>query len=1106
MFRYKLHAHFQTKFISKKVIILLYRNKKVEIENMEKNRVILYPESLEKGNYEFNILQLLSKNESCVWQDFLDERLKMSPSTVSKYIRKLIEKDLIEKKKRIYKITAEGLVELERLESIGLEKYFPPDNIEFNTEEKIIWMVNNNTFCQWRDFIDYRLEINQSTLSRILNRLIDNGIIEKTIMKEMRNRPIYVKTREAIKRYRLMLKTKNLDPRTKQEERIKMIREISQNNRTFFEEHDIQDFSIKHRFNKFRLTFDYITHKNIFRENERHYNLTLLFLSINHPESFPDYCTPLDFCTKYNFEKTELDYYIFKLLEPDISRIKIFLIRTEDEKLYYFHEKDKIAKVIKTLIQDYLEKKFEKTMEREWRKFDYDIKIPLNYNEISEMALNLAEKHNFFKIGLISALIQFLPNYITYLEYKIEKKYERLSKKNILISREFERIEYLKISMELTEVPEKPPKLREETDIETSKEIQYFNQETLKSFESSQLKILDLIQKNNYIEALSEINRKIPILDRIDEDVQFYEHYYLVEKKHYLIRNFFYVKKVESLIKLEKFEGILDIAVKAYDLDTISNTIINLIEVEQFKLADEIFDKAIDPFKKLSEDNLKEAMGNVYWDILYYFQSKIVEHFRSGLYEESLTTIEKFLKYNPKSIEVVELKIKAYFYLGNYEKALNLVDEAIKRWPKEPTHYPLDWESFVDGAKEISVERANNLDLEIDENKYSRFKFCHLKAKILSDLKKYDDSLNILGKIIKANPEISETYFLKSLNEYKLDELNQALKSIDMAIQIEPKNDLYYGFKSDIMKKLNNYTEALESINKAIELKERKPLYYNLKVKILLFMNRHDLALKTINKAIERFPEAGSLYETKSIIIYGDSPKALEAIEKAENLGREISQYNKAQLLNNLGRHKEALEAIEMEINEDPEVYGNYDMKAMILTGMGRYEEALEYREKSLKMSGLSDKDSGNIKEQILCDYAVNLAENKNKEKAIEIAKEAVKLSGPEWASNSYEAYGDIFMVYKEFKEALDKYEKAKKSHIPSLELNLKIGICHFELGEYDIALKYLETAKLQGERSVITQEVDEEGDRIQKFLPQTNLIEDAERYISKIRKIKAER
>ncbi len=1075
---------------------------------MENNQRIIFPEGLEKGNYELNILLLLSKNEYCGWQDFLDERLKMSPSTVSKYTRNLMRKGYIVKNKRKYKITTKGRSRLGKLESIGLEKYFPPDNIELNTEEKIIWMVNNNNFCQWRDFIDDRLEINQSTLSRILNRLIDNGIIEKTIMKEMRNSPIYIKTQDAIKKYRLMLKSKNLDLKTKQEERIKMIREISQYNRTFFEEYDIQDFSIKHRFNKFRLAFDYVSHKNIFRENERHYNLTLLFLSINHPESFPDFLTPLDFCVKYNFKKVELDYYISQLLEPELSHIKIFQIKTNDEEFYYFHEKEKLAKVLKVLIQDYLEKKFEKTMEKEWRKYDYDFKIPLNHNEISDMAMNLTEKHNFFKNGLISSLLRFLPGYLNYLEFRIEKKYEKLSKKKFLVSREFERIEYLKISMELTEVPKKQPKLREVAEILTSKEIQYFNQGTLRSFEASKLKILNLIQKNRYNEALNEINSKLPILEEIDKEVQFFEHYYLIEKEHLFLRNFFYAKKLESLIKLENFESIIDIAIKAYDIDNISNLIINLIEVDQFKLAHEIFNEAIDPFGKLSEDNLNEEMGSVYLDIRYHFQNKIVENFRSGLYEESLIVIEKYLRYNPNNYEIIEFKIKAHYYLGNYEKAMKLVDEAIKKWPKEPKNYPIDWESFtleevdeiIEGANEI-VKGNEESELEEDENKYATFKFCHLKARLLLNLKRHDESLNLLGKIIKVNPEISETYFLKSLNEYELNELDKAIKSIDIGIQLEPRKDLYYAFKSDILRNLNNNTEALESINKAIELNQIKPLYLNLKAKILLFMNKHKSALKTINEAIERFPEVGSLYETKSIIIYGDESEALKAIEKAEDLGREVSRYNKAQLLDNLGRYEEALETIELEINEDPENYGNYDLKASILTGMNRFEEALEFREKSLNMSGLSDRDSGCIKEQILNDYATHLAEKGDKEKAIEVAEEAVELSGPEWASDSYEAYGDIFMVYQEYEEALDKYEKAKKSHIPSIEVNLKIGICHFELGNYDEALKFLKVAKFQGGQSMISQEVDDNGKKIQKSIPQMDVIREAENYMTRIQK-----
>ena len=93
-------------------------------------------------------------------------------------------------------------------------------------------------------------------------------------------------------------------------------------------------------------------------------------------------------------------------------------------------------------------------------------------------------------------------------------------------------------------------------------------------------------------------------------------------------------------------------------------------------------------------------------------------------------------------------------------------------------------------------------------------------------------------------------------------------------------------------------------------------------------------------------------------------------------------------------------------------------------------------------------------------------------------------------------------MVYKEYQEALDKYEEAKKSHIPSIEINLKIGICHFELGNYEKSLEFLKVAKFQGEHSVSTQEVDKDGTRVRKSIPQKDIIEEASKYITKIEDI----
>ena len=92
-------------------------------------------------------------------------------------------------------------------------------------------------------------------------------------------------------------------------------------------------------------------------------------------------------------------------------------------------------------------------------------------------------------------------------------------------------------------------------------------------------------------------------------------------------------------------------------------------------------------------------------------------------------------------------------------------------------------------------------------------------------------------------------------------------------------------------------------------------------------------------------------------------------------------------------------------------------------------------------------------------------------------------------------------MVCKEYQEALDKYEKAKKSHIPSININLKVGICHYKLENHEKALDFLKIAKYQGERSVTSQETDKNGKRVQKFIPQTDIIEEAEKYILKVKR-----
>ena len=140
-----------------------------------------------KRNYKHIILWMLYNNDQCTWSDFKSDPANITQATLSKYLLSLTEKGLIEKvKKGTYEITPEGrqhYSELQIKDAIKKKLNFPPDVITKTREygHWILWMLYNNVYCKWSDFIEPPLSINQSSLSKNLNLLLDKELIEKII-------------------------------------------------------------------------------------------------------------------------------------------------------------------------------------------------------------------------------------------------------------------------------------------------------------------------------------------------------------------------------------------------------------------------------------------------------------------------------------------------------------------------------------------------------------------------------------------------------------------------------------------------------------------------------------------------------------------------------------------------------------------------------------------------------------------------------------------------------------------------------------------------------------------------------------------------------------
>ncbi|MHA2290434.1 MAG: tetratricopeptide repeat protein [Promethearchaeota archaeon] len=272
----------------------------------------------------------------------------------------------------------------------------------------ILWMVYNNTFCKWVDFLNTPLSINQSSLSKAMNQLINKEwIIKDEDKKEYRI------SQKGKSEYSRMLQYYDLDRQTILEEESKRIDDNTKITIDFFNKHKIDDEGIQFRFLNNLLKLDYNTVKSMLKDEEEFHKI-LLFLSINHPFQYPESISVGDFSSKYEIKENTLSYYIDQIVENEVYPIKYFKLKISSENNYYFQENEKLEIMMRAITEDhitkitYLNKLFS-------RPSDFIVTVEDLLDEICS---------TLFDNSLREALEVFLPEYIKYLAYKFESEFD----------------------------------------------------------------------------------------------------------------------------------------------------------------------------------------------------------------------------------------------------------------------------------------------------------------------------------------------------------------------------------------------------------------------------------------------------------------------------------------------------------------------------------------------------------------------------------------------------------------------------------------------------------------------------------------------------------
>lgn len=467
---------------------------------------ILNPSKLQRKNYDHIILWMLANNESCEWSNFEQQPIEIPISTLSRHFTKLIFKGFIEKFARgQYRITPKGKKKFNDLSQIGKKERklsYPPKIIlksGRNYSHWILWMVYNNNYCKRSDFLEEPLSINQSSLSKNLSLLIERGFVIKEDGK-------YVITRAGKSEYSRMLQNYDLDRQTILEEEGKRIEEITNKTIQFFENYNIKDEDIQFRFLTNILKLDYEKVKTLLKDEEVFYKI-LLFISINHPEQYPNFISPEDFSKKYRIKKITLDYYIDEISEGKIYPFKFFKLTGPSGGVHYFQSDGKLERMFQVITENYINKftylnKLFSKPDDDLTKYDSNSIINQILDEICIFLFNKDFKES---------LRELLPGYIKYLAYKFEIKRE--------LKNTYDKLEGL-IWQDLSEIFDSP--ISEDLKSQYEEEVKEIDREielNPMNIDLYKLKIKILIYFNQYNDVLKVLDNMLKAFPEEEIDI-----------------------------------------------------------------------------------------------------------------------------------------------------------------------------------------------------------------------------------------------------------------------------------------------------------------------------------------------------------------------------------------------------------------------------------------------------------------------------------------------------------------------------------------------------------------------------------------------------------
>lgn len=311
--------------------------------------------------------------------------------------------------------------------------------------------------------------------------------------------------------------------------------------------------------------------------------------------------------------------------------------------------------------------------------------------------------------------------------------------------------------------------------------------------------------------------------------------------------------------------------------------------------------------------------------------------------------INSFNKKQKELINSLVQRAKLELSFGYYNDALMHIRQAnhIERNEKEKFKLSLcEVEILLETKQFTKTITLINQMLDIHSNDKKIYLY-YIRSQCYIQLKKYDDALDDISKIINLNEKNPEAYKLKGMILLDLKKYDESIKNFEKALSIDETFTLPQNILNYILNSTNDYNKAVSLINMFGKNEdyaiEEKIYVIN---RLLINQNKYQNAINELNKIEINHKNIAKLYTYLGICYekQNNNQLAFNYYKKALNMKEPdtYSYYCRGNLYLKLKKYKEALYDAEQYKNFD---FGDARTKELlykVYLGLGNYTKALE--------------------------------------------------------------------------------------------------------------------------------------------------------------------